>query len=77
MPLYEFSCRGCGQLVELLLRGQEAPECPKCGGRDLQKQLSVVAAHRSGSGDALPVCEVPQNTTCGLPQCQSKCQFDL
>lgn len=69
MPLYEYACDGCGQLVELLIRGQERPVCPACGSEKLERQLSVISAH-VGSGRAeLPACETPADGGCGLPQC--------
>lgn len=54
MPLYEYQCDGCEQQVELLIRGDESPECPNCGSSKLQKQFSVPAAHNA-KGGSLPV----------------------
>ena len=44
MPLYEYQCDECREPAELLVRGDEQPVCPACGGQRLTKQLSVVAA---------------------------------
>lgn len=65
MPLYEYDCRDCGAAAELLIRGAERPECPHCGGRRLEKRLSVPSAH-VGGGRELPVAD---GETCGRPQC--------
>ena len=54
MPLYEYACEGCGELVELLIRGDEKPTCPDCGDGKLQRQLSVISAHVSSSGTQMP-----------------------
>ncbi len=54
MPIYEYQCESCSKQVELLIRGDESPECPECGGKKLHKQFSVPAAH-SGNGSSLPV----------------------
>lgn len=62
MPLYEYTCAECQVEVEILVRGEEAPECPKCGSKKLEKLWSVPAAHSSGE---LPVA----GETCGRPQC--------
>jgi putative FmdB family regulatory protein len=71
MPIYEYTCQGCSSDFELLVRGQEQPECPDCGGHRLEKKLSVPAAHVS-SGASLPVCAPPSpGGGCGLPQCGS------
>ena len=48
MPIYEYQCESCQQSLELLIRGQETPECTECGSTKLTKMLSVPAAH-SGS----------------------------
>lgn len=69
MPLYEYACRSCDSEFELLIRGEEHPECPNCGGNRLDKQFSVPAAHMAG-GASLPICETPSSGGgCGLPQC--------
>lgn len=71
MPLYEYVCSACAADFEVLVRGQEEPECPECGGRKLEKQMSVAAAH-SNSTRSLPVCPPePRGGGCGLPQCGS------
>ena len=60
MPLYEFHCQTCGIQHELLLGLTEAESarCPRCGG-DLQRLLSVPAAHRN----RMP--RQPGQTCCG------------
>ena len=32
MPLFDFSCRGCGREFEALVRAGHPPVCPGCGG---------------------------------------------
>ncbi len=41
MPIYEFTCRGCGQQFETLVRAADTPECPSCHGRDLERVISL------------------------------------
>ena len=55
MPIYEYICEKCKLEFEALVRGDEQPECPKCGDADLQKQMSVTSAH-SASGANPPGC---------------------
>ena len=31
MPMFDFTCTGCGTVFEELVFGDEAPACPKCG----------------------------------------------
>jgi putative FmdB family regulatory protein len=77
MPIYEYTCDRCQTGFELLIRGEEQPECPTCGSRQLEKQLSVPAAH-TGSSASLPVCSTPlPGGGCGLPQCgQGRCGLE-
>jgi putative FmdB family regulatory protein len=52
MPIYEFSCAGCGKRVEIFRRtvSSTAPAtCPGCGSADLRRLISRFAVHRSAS----------------------------
>lgn len=51
MPLYEYRCRQCRALLEILQRLGDEPLqiCPKCGG-ELQKLISRSAIQFKGSG---------------------------
>jgi putative FmdB family regulatory protein len=71
MPIYEYMCRDCGERFEWLTREGEKPECPSCGQTKLTKQLSVPAAHTSGSSG--PECPVRESGACGVQNC---CQSD-
>ncbi len=42
MPIFDFSCRACGETFELLVR-KNVPACPKCGGADLERLISLPA----------------------------------
>jgi len=59
MPLYEYRCRACGERFEILQRmgdGAEGLECPRCGARQAEKQLSTFAAATSGAASSGPEC---------------------
>lgn len=76
MPLYEYSCRDCEAQFELLIRGGEEPRCPECESDDLEKLLSVPAAHTASSHE-LPVCRPTSSGGCGLPQCgMGECELE-
>jgi len=51
MPIYEYQCVACGQVVERWQKIADAPltECPACGG-SLTKIISSCAFHLKGSG---------------------------
>jgi len=54
MPIYEYTCRDCGNDFEQLIRGDEKPVCPSCGKRHLTKAFSVPAAHSASDFKELP-----------------------
>ncbi len=77
MPLYEYTCRKCQQDFELLIRGEETPECPECGSRKLERHLSVAAAHTASGSNPLPVCGAPCMAACGRSGCDvGRCAFE-
>ncbi|MDQ3935558.1 MAG: zinc ribbon domain-containing protein, partial [Actinomycetota bacterium] len=43
MPIYDFACEACGHEFEELIRGDEAPPCPRCGAPEPRRLLSPVA----------------------------------
>ncbi len=48
MPIYEYSCKSCGNQFEALVRGEKAPACPACQGQELERLLSLPRV-KSGS----------------------------
>jgi len=53
MPMYEYRCAECGVLYEQLRRMSEADAelvCPRCGSRQVQRQISACAIGGSSSG---------------------------
>jgi putative FmdB family regulatory protein len=49
MPIYEYSCKGCGHQFETLVRSGSTPACPACASTELERQLSLPAVHSSGT----------------------------
>jgi putative FmdB family regulatory protein len=51
MPIYEYQCAACGDVVEKWQTISETPltMCPSCGG-SLSKLISACAFHLKGSG---------------------------
>ena len=46
MPIYEYQCRSCDEVFELLVRsGDVAAACPSCHGQDLERLLSSFAVN--------------------------------
>ncbi|PIE66915.1 MAG: FmdB family transcriptional regulator [Deltaproteobacteria bacterium] len=51
MPIYEYSCNGCGQKFEyLVLAGSEPTECPACKARTVNRLMSACGFVSKGGG---------------------------
>ncbi|MEW5722054.1 MAG: zinc ribbon domain-containing protein, partial [Thermodesulfobacteriota bacterium] len=51
MPIYEYECRSCGEVREVLQKISDQPvkKCPACGGK-VHKLMSMNTFHLKGSG---------------------------
>ena len=50
MPIYEYTCAGCGRLTSVFTKSIDAevkPACKHCGGKKLSRALSKFAYHKS------------------------------
>jgi putative FmdB family regulatory protein len=65
MPLYEYLCSDCTVVFEELVRSSsETVSCPKCGARNVSRQLSTFAAHGLSPGS--PASAAPgKSGSCG------------
>ena len=55
MPMYEYRCRTCGKMFEMLRRMQDADTgtlCPECESEEVERLLSAFAAGGCGSSGA-------------------------
>ncbi len=52
MPIYEYQCQACGELLEKLQKISDAPlvDCPACGKAELKKKISAAAFRLKGGG---------------------------
>lgn len=52
MPIYEYTCRACGEDTEKLqkLSDPDWVDCPACGKPELQRTVSAAGFRLSGSG---------------------------
>jgi putative FmdB family regulatory protein len=71
MPIYEYRCQDCGTKFEKLVRRSTETaelECPSCGQRHLNQELSTFAAHANGSPKSsdMPVCPSGRCTNPGM-----------
>ncbi len=44
MPLYDYTCKKCGQTFELLVMSSTKISCPHCGGKRLEQLVSAPVA---------------------------------
>ncbi len=49
MPIYEYQCKKCGEVSEIIVRSDTKPECEHCGSKNVEKILSTFAAHEGGA----------------------------
>jgi putative FmdB family regulatory protein len=76
MPLYEYACTECDNKFELLVRGSEAPECPSCHSRALERRMSVFAARTAGASSASEMSAVGACGRCGDPRGPGACSMN-
>ncbi|MBI4831141.1 MAG: zinc ribbon domain-containing protein [Candidatus Lindowbacteria bacterium] len=77
MPIYEFSCRKCGRVNEVLIRTnlrEETPACPECGSKDLERHISLPNVPKEQATTATPRCGqghtcCGSSTPCEKPPC--------
>ena len=71
MPIYEYECATCGQVVERWQKFSENPltTCPACGG-SLSKLISNCSFHLKGSG--WYVTDYAGNRTGAAASCSSE-----
>jgi putative FmdB family regulatory protein len=50
MPIYEYLCLGCEAGFELLVRSDTRIVCPKCGGRKVERTMSLPARPGGSTG---------------------------
>ena len=58
MPFYEYQCRKCGYIMDLLqpMGTDEPPACDKCGNAETKKVMSATGAVISQSPASAPAC---------------------
>lgn len=61
MPLFEYACRECHHEFEALVRASDTPACPTCHSAQLDRRISVFAAHSATT----TVSTVPSTGACG------------
>jgi putative FmdB family regulatory protein len=71
MPIYEYECADCGNVIEILMRSElnHTIKCPKCGSDNLQKLITASYAIRvNGMSDTSTTC-CGRDERCDTPPC--------
>ena len=76
MPLFEYACKECDREFEALVRNSETPECPSCHGTDLERRLSVFAAHTQGGSPSGEMQAMGGCGRCGDPRGPGACSMN-
>lgn len=72
MPLYEFRCKKCTEVFELLCRMGENGKtvaCTKCGARGAKRLMSVFSAHVAGGSSSKALSGGSNCSTCRGGNC--------
>lgn len=66
MPIYDYRCRACGSVSEVLIRrSSDGVSCPQCGSQDVERLVSASYTIRMDAAR-------PGSTCCGRPErCQA------
>lgn len=78
MPIFEYACQKCDHRFEKIVNGSAAPACPACGGRRLERQLSVFAVAAKTTGTAPKAGDFRPGAcgSCGDPRGPGSCAPD-
>ena len=49
MPIFDYSCKGCGHRFDALVLRNETVSCSKCGSTELEKNLTTPALKTEGT----------------------------
>ena len=69
MPIYEYKCKGCGEISEVFVQKQDTlVECPHCGSEEMEKLFSSSFMIRMGSSSPGRTC-CGREERCDSPPC--------
>jgi putative FmdB family regulatory protein len=70
MPIYEYKCRSCGQVIEVLVQGffsPPTPRCPDCS-QEMERRLSAASLVTEKSSHTGTTC-CGREERCEKPPC--------
>jgi putative FmdB family regulatory protein len=72
MPIYDYKCQECGEVVELLMSvpgDSEIPVCPHCGSHNMEKLVSAPSLLRYRTNSGTTCCG--REERCEKPPCST------
>ena len=77
MPIYEYTCTGCDEEFELLLRHDTIAVCPSCQSEDIKRHLSLTAIKSSGTHDLAMRAAKRRDRAQGREQMAAQREYEL
>jgi len=76
MPIYEYTCKGCGTDFELLVRHDTVAACPECASKKIEKRLSLPAVKSSGTHDLAMRAAKKRDAKQGFEQMKAQQEYE-
>jgi len=72
MPIYDFRCRECGKVSEILVRSaaDQAVRCPDCGSQSMERLISASYMIKMGASAPGTTC-CGRTERCEMPPCSN------
>ena len=72
MPIYDFKCKKCGKVSELLVRSADSQDvsCPDCGNSNMERLISSSYLVKMGSPSSGATC-CGKAERCETPPCST------
>ena len=77
IPLYEYSCKGCGNAFEALVRDSDPPSCPECDGVDLERCFSLPTVQATGTHDKALRAAKKRDARLGAERTKAQREYEL
>ncbi|MBC15818.1 MAG: transcriptional regulator [Desulfovibrio sp.] len=66
MPIYEYTCRECGnEFEELVFSSTALPPCPKCASENVEKLMSACSVQADSGSKTPSMPQMPPMGGCG------------
>jgi putative FmdB family regulatory protein len=72
VPIYDFRCRECGKVLEILVRSADSGEikCPSCGSKNMERLISASYMIKMGTSAPGTTC-CGRTERCETPPCSN------